>query len=213
MADRLPARESASHRRLAVPAAALAALWLAALTVGAGPLDGELLSALYVGGNGLLVSIARGFTFLGEWWLVVGLSIAGAAWLWASRGWRYGLAVLLVTLIGRSLVSAQKYAVLRLRPEIHEHLVPVSTPSFPSGHAAGATIVYLTLALVLTAGTRWKWPTVAAAIGLALGVGLSRIMLGVHYPTDVVGGWAFGLLWVLLALPWAERLASPRDRD
>jgi undecaprenyl-diphosphatase len=67
-------------------------------------------------------------------------------------------------------------------------------------------IVYLTLALLLTAGTRWKWPAVIAAITLSAFVGLSRVMLGVHWPTDVVGGWAFGLLWVLIALPLAERL-------
>jgi undecaprenyl-diphosphatase len=115
-----------------------------------------------------------------------------------------------VTLVGRGLVEAQKYGIARLRPEDEVHLVPVSTPSFPSGHAASSMIVYLTLALVLASGTRWKWPAVAAALVLSFCIGLSRIMLGVHWPTDVIGGWAFGLLWVLLALPLAERLAERR---
>jgi undecaprenyl-diphosphatase len=118
--------------------------------------------------------------------------------------------VIAVTLVGRGLVEAQKYGIARLRPEDEVHLVPVSTPSFPSGHAASSMIVYLTLALVLASGTRWKWPAVAAALVLSFCIGLSRIMLGVHWPTDVIGGWAFGLLWVLLALPLAERLAERR---
>jgi undecaprenyl-diphosphatase len=99
---------------------------------------------------------------------------------------------------------------MRFRPEDEIHLVPVSTPSFPSGHATSSMIVYLTLALVF-ASHRWKWPAVVGAILLSFCVGVSRVMLGVHWPTDVIGGWAFGLLWVILALPQAERLAKPPD--
>ena len=72
-------------------------------------------------------------------------------------------------------------------------------------------MVYLTLALVLSERKAWKWPAVAAAVALSLCVGLSRVMLGVHWPSDVIGGWSFGLLWVVLALPEAERLAVPRN--
>jgi undecaprenyl-diphosphatase len=63
----------------------------------------------------------------------------------------------------------------------------------------------LTLALALTRDTRWHRAAAAAAIVLSLLVGTSRVMLGVHWPSDVVGGWAFGLLWVLLTLRLAER--------
>ena len=61
-------------------------------------------------------------------------------------------------------------------------------------------IFYLTLALALTAGTRWHRIAAAGAILLSLLIGTSRVMLGVHWPSDVIGGWAFGLLWVLLTL-------------
>jgi undecaprenyl-diphosphatase len=192
--------------RAAVAAAALAVVWFAMLTVGTGGVDDNILRALYVGSYPLLVTIARGFTWLGDWRVVIAISIAAAAWLLIARGWRPGLAVLAVTLVGRGLVTAQKYGIERLRPDDERHLVHVITPSFPSGHAAGAMILYLMLALVLTTGTRWKWPAVIAALSIVAVVGLSRVMLGVHWPSDVIGGWAFGLLWVMLALPLAERL-------
>ena len=67
-------------------------------------------------------------------------------------------------------------------------------------------IFYLSLALALTAHTRWHRAAITGAILLSLLIGTSRVMLGVHWPSDVVGGWAFGLLWVLLTLTRAERL-------
>jgi len=175
------------------------------LSVGAGPADDRLLASIYVGADSVLAPVARAFTFLGNWEVVIAVSLLGGLWLWAIRGWRYGLAVVLVTLVGRGLVTAQKYGIERFRPDDYDHLVHVSTPSFPSGHAAGSMIVYLTLALAI-ADSRWKWAAVAAAVLVSILVGISRMMLGVHWPTDVVGGWAFGLLWVMVALPWAERL-------
>jgi len=178
------------------------------LTVGTGSADDDILRALYAGGHPALVAIARGFTFLGEAAVLIGLAVAFALVLWRQGCGRYGLVVIAVTLVGRGLVEAQKYGIARLRPVDEAHLVPVSTPSFPSGHSASSMIVYLTLALVLTSGTRWKWPAVAAALVLSFCIGLSRVMLGVHWPSDVIGGWAFGLLWVVLALPLAERLAQ-----
>ena len=67
-------------------------------------------------------------------------------------------------------------------------------------------IFYLTLALALSAGTPWQRLAAAGAILLSLMIGTSRVMLGVHWPSDVIGGWAFGMLWVLLTLRLSERL-------
>ena len=91
-------------------------------------------------------------------------------------------------------------------PDLEPHLVVVKTSSFPSGHATSSMIFYLTLALVLTAGTRWQRPAAVGAILLSLLIGTSRVMLGVHWPSDVIGGWAFGMLWVMLTLRLAGRL-------
>jgi undecaprenyl-diphosphatase len=202
-------RQNVPSVRVAIAAALLAILWFAMLTVGTGAADDDILRSLYVGGHPVLTGVARTFTFFGNAAFLIAIGIAFALFLWARGRARYGLVVIAVTLIGRGLVEAQKYGIARFRPDDEVHLVPVSTPSFPSGHAASSMIVYLTLALVFASRTRWKWPAVAAALLFSLCIGTSRLMLGVHWPTDVIGGWAFGLLWVLLALPLAERVAGP----
>ena len=66
-------------------------------------------------------------------------------------------------------------------------------------------IFYLTLSLAIAGTTRWKWVAAAAAVLLSLLIGTSRVMLGVHWPSDVIGGWSFGMLWVLLTLRLARR--------
>ena len=187
----------------------LAALWFAMLTLGAGEVDTYVLTTLYGGDRPLLWSIARAVTFLGEGEVVVLISVAAAAWLlWRGRALS-GLTLMAVTIVGRLLIWAQKYGIGRFRPEDEVHLVPVYSPSFPSAHSGNSMIVYLTIALLVTAGTRWQRPAAAMAVGLSLLIGLSRVVLGVHWPSDVLGGWAFGLMWVLIALPLAERLATP----
>lgn len=186
----------------------LALIWLIMLLWGGGPLDARIYEALYAGHRPALAAIARGLTALGEPTVLISACVACALWLWYAGRGRLGVVLLLIAMLGRALSEAQKYWVARARPDLELHLVVVKTQSFPSGHAASSMIVYLTLALVFASGTRWKWPAVAAALVLSFCIGLSRIMLGVHWPTDVIGGWAFGLLWVLLALPLAERLAE-----
>jgi undecaprenyl-diphosphatase len=100
----------------------------------------------------------------------------------------------------------QKFSIERARPTLEPHLVVVKTWSFPSGHAASSMIFYLTLALALAPEGRWRRIAAGAAILLSLLIGVSRVMLGVHWPSDVVGGWSFGMLWVMLTLRRAERL-------
>ena len=121
---------------------------------------------------------------------------------------RLTLVLVAVVAVGRGLAEVQRYWVARVRPDAEPHLVVVKTASFPSGHAANSMIFCLALALALTAGTRWQRPAVAGAVLLSLLIGTSRVMLGVHWPSDVIGGWAFGMLWVLLTFRLAERLIA-----
>jgi undecaprenyl-diphosphatase len=192
--------------RLVSAIVALAVIWLAMLLGGAGPLDRAVYEALYAGHRPALLIVARVLTALGEPTVLIAASVICAIWLWREGRGRLGLTLLLVALIGRGLSEVQKYWIARVRPDLEPHLVVVKTSSFPSGHATSSMIFYLALALALTAHTRWNRVAALGAILLSLLIGASRVMLGVHWPSDVVGGWAFGMLWVLLTLRPAERL-------
>ena len=185
---------------------ALASIWLIMLLWGVGSLDRTIYEALYAGHRPVLLEVARFFTVLGEPTVLIGACVLCALWLWYAGRGRLGLTVLLIALIGRGLSEAQKYWIARVRPDIEPHLVIVKTSSFPSGHATSSMIFYLALALALTARTRWNRIAATGATLLSLLIGTSRVMLGVHWPSDVIGGWAFGMLWVLLTLRPAERL-------
>ena len=193
----------------ATAVSALACIWLAMLLLGRGPLDRWIYEALYAGGRPALVLIARIFTALGEPTVLIGAGFIIAALLWRRARGRFALGLLLVILLGRGLSEVQKYWIARARPDLEPHLVVVKTFSFPSGHATSSMIFYLTLALALAPVGRPRRIAAVAAILLSLLIGTSRVMLGVHWPSDVIGGWSFGLLWVLLTLRRAELLFGP----
>ena len=185
---------------------ALTAIWQAMLLWGGGPVDRAIYEALYVGRSPALVAVARAFTTLGEPTVLISAGVACALWLWYAGHRHLPLLLITIVMLGRGLSELQKYWVARVRPDIGAHLVVVKTASFPSGHAASSMVFFLALALVLTQGKPWNRVAVAAAIALSLVIGASRVMLGVHWPSDVIGGWAFGMLWVLLTLRMAGRL-------
>lgn len=186
--------------------AVLAVTWLAMLLGGTGNLDRSVYEGLYAAHRPLLLTIARAFTAIGEPTTLIGACILCALWLWYKGRGRLGLSLLIVALVGRGLSEVQKIWVDRPRPSLEPHLVLVKTQSFPSGHATSSMIFYLALALALVGNSRWSGLAIAGAVVLSLLIGTSRVMLGVHWPSDVVAGWAFGALWVLLALRPTERL-------
>jgi len=175
------------------------------LMFGGGPLDREIYEALYAGHRSELAAAARFFTAIGDPTVLIGAGVLCALGLWFTGHRHLPWVLAAIVLVGRGLSEAQKYWIARVRPDLEPHLVVVKTSSFPSGHATSSMIFFLTLALVLGAETRWQRPAVIAAILLSLAIGTSRVMLGVHWPSDVIGGWAFGMLWVLLTLRLAGR--------
>jgi undecaprenyl-diphosphatase len=187
--------------------ASLAALWLAMLLLGAGAVDRSVLMALYAADEPWLALAAIGITYLGNWWTVVAVTLVAAAWLlWRGKR-REALILLVATFTGRGLVILEKAYFGRVRPEQDLRLVEVHYQSFPSGHSANAVLVYLGIALLaFDDGPRRRW-AVGLALLLAFCIGMSRPMLGVHWPSDVVGGWAFGGLWLLLIVALGDRIA------
>ena len=142
-----------------------------------------------------IVAPARVATALGGWHILIPAALLGALYLALRRRRRDAFLLLAVALGGRLLVWLLKDIVARPRPGIEEHLVAVGSASFPSGHAANGLITWLALALLLP--RRARSALVAAALRLSARIGLSRVVLGVHWPSDVIGGWALGLAWTL----------------
>jgi undecaprenyl-diphosphatase len=199
--------------RFAAALVALAAIWLAMLLWGRGPLDRAIYQALYAGGRPALVTVARVLTAFGEPTVLIAAGLGAAFLLWRAGHRHLPWVLIAITLIGRGLSEVQKYWIARARPDLEPHLVIVKTSSFPSGHAASSMIFYLTMALALTAGSRWHRPAAAVAIILSLLIGTSRVMLGVHWPSDVIGGWVFGMLWVLVTLRLSRRWIAGDSRQ
>jgi undecaprenyl-diphosphatase len=183
------------------------------LVFGRSLLDRKIYEELYAGTHPVLITFARLFTALGEPTVLVTAGFLVALWLWLKGRGRFAAGLLLVILVGRGLSEVQKYWIARPRPGFESHLVAVKTPSFPSGHATSSMVFYLTLALALVPQGGWRRVAVACAILLSLLIGISRVMLGVHWPSDVIGGWSFGLFWVTLTLRPAERLFVPDSRS
>lgn len=184
---------------------ALLLVWAAMLVLGGSDPDKAALLFLYAGDRPGLVDAARAVTALGSYPALIGLTLLGVAGLALRRDWRGALLLIAITLSGRLLVQLQKDWTGRLRPEDQEHLVATQSYAFPSGHAANAMLVLLSLALLLPASARGRRLAVAAAAIASIAVGLSRPILGVHWPSDVVAGWALGLFWTLLLLRLSGR--------
>jgi len=128
--------------------------------------------------------------------------------------------VLAATLGGLLISTLLKHLIDRARPDLVPHLSHVYTSSFPSGHSMLSAVVYLTLGALLTrlaSERRVKLYFLAAALLLTFLVGVSRVYMGVHYPTDVLAGWTAGLVWALLCWLVARYLqrrgAVEKDAD
>ncbi|WNZ62901.1 phosphatase PAP2 family protein [Myxococcus sp. MxC21-1] len=128
-------------------------------------------------------------------------TLAVCGFLLLVRRYRTLLLVLGATLGGAGLNVLLKQFFARPRPSVVPHLTEVVSQSFPSGHAMLSATVYLTLGALLAQlaeRKRLKLYVLTVALLLSFLVGLTRVYLGVHYPTDVLGGWVAGLAWALL---------------
>ena len=168
--------------------------------------DRALMLALHPQADGVaagppwLQAVARDITALGSTTVLSLLVSAVSAFLLLSGRRRTALFVLVSTASGALATLLLKGFFARPRPDLLPHGDFVTTASFPSGHAMLSAIVYLTLGTLLArlvGARRQKLYIMAIAVLLSALVGLSRVYLGVHWPTDVLAGWAGGAAWAL----------------
>lgn len=163
------------------------------------PLDRAILLWVDAQAHPKLTVVAHEVTALGAGltvWMIVGLA---SLFLWEHRR-RYSVALLWVAAVGAGLVNWTLKSVFeRPRPDVFEWRTPHAGHwSFPSGHSMTSMVVYLTLAFLIARSDLspvLRRLTFAVAALVILLVGLSRVYLGVHYPTDVVAGYLAGFIW------------------
>jgi membrane-associated phospholipid phosphatase len=145
-----------------------------------------------------LTRVVLGVTALGDGWILAACTCAAAAWLWTRR--RVLASYLLCAGAGVALLSPLlKVVFQRPRPELALRLTQVGDYSFPSGHSLGSAAVYGALAIVLgLLFPRWRFVLLLCWVVLVGAIGGSRAYLHVHYPSDVLAGWALGGVWSVL---------------
>ena len=162
-----------------------------------------------------LEEAVRDITGLGSMVVLVMVTADAIFYLLLVRRGREALMVLIAVGGGQVLSSLLKLGIDRPRPELVSHLVHVQTLSFPSGHAMMSAVTYLTLGVMIagiTPGRITKAYVLFIAVLITLMVGVSRIYLGVHWPSDVLAGWCAGFAWAMLCWLVARRfMRRPTD--
>lgn len=159
---------------------------------------------------------ARDVTSLGST-TILGLVTAITVVFLALDGKRHMAYFALASVVGGTLLSTLlKDVFQRPRPDIVPHLAYASNSSFPSGHSMMSAVTYLTLGALLARSHERRavkifFLTLAAVLGFIVGV--SRVYLGVHWPTDVLAGWTAGAVWALLCWVIARWLQSRRTLE
>jgi undecaprenyl-diphosphatase len=162
-----------------------------------------------------LEEAARDLTALGSVGVLTLVTVGVLVYLLLARHMRAAGFTLAAVGGGMLLTNLLKLGFGRPRPDLVPHAAVVYTASFPSGHAMMAAITYLTLAAMLSrVERRWhiKAYLLLAAVCITVVVGISRVYLGVHWPTDVLAGWSVGAAWAALCwliARWIQRKASP----
>ena len=152
----------------------------------------------WVRGSHGLVRALKILTFFGTpLWLYM-LVTPAVFWVWRRGHTRLALFLVVTTLGGGLLDTVVKEVVARPRPSLAEPVATAHGKSFPSGHAMSSAIAYGALLMVFlpVIGRRYRRVVVGGTVLLVLAIGFSRLALGVHYISDVLGGYVLGLAWL-----------------
>jgi len=182
-----------------------------------GPLgpDGLIQRWLLAARGPALTGAAHVLSFLGRYYVVGPLIALVALCAWGLRERRVGPGAVAMLMVG-AWVELLKWGVGRSRPDVAGWLAEETGLAFPSGHAAGIAVLSL---LAIVAGRRFlesgsgRAVREALLVALAVGVGLSRVYLGVHYLSDVLAGWLLGAAWFSLCWWWVKGGDSARWRQ
>lgn len=171
-------------------------------------LDTEILLAFRVAGEpnnpigpSWLEEAMRDITALGSAAVLIYITAIVIIYLCMVRRWGPALFVFVSVAGGQVLSSLLKLGIDRPRPDLVSHLAQVHTMSFPSGHAMLSAVTYLTLGALLARFLPGRATTIfvfGVAVLTTLMVGISRVYLGVHWPSDVLAGWCAGFAWATL---------------
>ena len=148
-----------------------------------------------------VTSVMKDITSLGSGAVILLFTLIVSGYLLLQKKYYLLMLVLIATIGGGMLIWGLKEFIGRIRPTVVTHLLEEKSFSFPSGHSMMSAIVYLTQAVLLSRierNRKAKIYLISTALLLTILIGISRIYLGVHYPTDVLAGWVAGISWALL---------------
>jgi undecaprenyl-diphosphatase len=162
----------------------------------------------------VIEAVLKVISFTGKPIFLVPLVGLPALWLW-SPGARKLVAFLLVVSIGGGVIDTLvKMAVARPRPKFEDPIITAFGKSFPSGHAMSSLVCYGAVLLVLLplVARRWRRVAVAGVAVWVVAIGFSRLALGVHYISDVLGGYVLGAAWLIGSVAAFEVWREERGR-
>ncbi|WP_230987060.1 phosphatase PAP2 family protein [Allorhizobium terrae] len=152
----------------------------------------------------------RDITSLGGFTVITMVTSLSVLYLLVAGKTRNAIVLALAISLGAVAESSLKLLFSRARPDVVPHLVEVQTMSFPSGHAMMSAITYLTLGAMLARAQpnrRLRIFIISVGVFLTVSIGLSRVFLGVHWPTDILAGWTIGGAWALATWMIADALS------
>ena len=173
-------------------------------------LDKSLMTAVHALTTPSMTGMMEAFTFAGSLAGLVPIVGVLVIVLWIRREWSDGV-MLIVAMAGAGLLMlGLKLHFKRVRPDVPWALAHEHSFSFPSGHSILAVVLYGVITYLLWTRVRaviWRAVTIVGALGFIACIGVSRVYLGVHYPTDVAAGYMVGLVWlgVVIASDWDYR--------
>jgi undecaprenyl-diphosphatase len=172
------------------------------------PFDAPMLNMLHAASTPKLDDFFVLMTRLGYFWGVMPLDAIVLITLALRRRFRDGLFFGIAVIGSAVLDIVAKNYFARVRPDLWLSITPETTYSFPSGHAMGSATLGMAV-ILLCWPTRWRVPVMIASVAFVILVGVSRVYLGVHYPSDILAGWTAAIAWTFGMYTLVDRKSPP----